>query len=86
MIDERHEKEMRAVLRLIQAVQAKGGGQPVSFGQRMQRFFAHLRLRFTLEGSLLRLACEGMGVFVLGIFVGLGCYTFYEVLREALAG
>ncbi len=42
--------------------------------------------RWRLDISLARLAIEGIGLFALGILVGLGLYVLYELFTNSAAG
>ncbi len=42
--------------------------------------------RWRLDISLGRLAIEGIGVFLVGILVGLGLYVLYELVTSSFTG
>jgi hypothetical protein len=42
--------------------------------------------KWRLDVPLWRLATEGVGIFLLGILVGLGLYTLFEVIKDATLG
>jgi hypothetical protein len=54
--------------------------------RQIRAFQSRAARRWRLDIPLWRLAGEGLGIFVLGVLVGLGLCTLFEVLKDALAG
>ena len=54
--------------------------------QQIRSFQVRATRRWRLDVPLWRLAAEGLGIFVLGVLVGLGLYTLFQVLKDAFTG
>jgi hypothetical protein len=54
--------------------------------KQIEEFRSRATRRWRLDITFGRLAAEGTGVFLLGIFVGLGLYTLFQVVKAAVTG
>lgn len=64
--DARRRMEMEAALKQIKDIQRRQATRPVR--------------RWRLDVSLTRLALQGLGVFVVGLLVGLGLFVLYRIV------